>query len=352
MEALAKGAMRFSRKFTVRELRERWRALLYDPEIAAQAASRMVEAEAALSNLPPNPKSLNEHRNTKVLARKRRARSIRSLYYKKRKRMAAEQLVAAVMLENELESDFMTGDEMAEDIVHGEQGGALQPILPSGLEDKSMPGGLLSPKKATTDVEEPTFSQMVSLLAAGGVGAVIKAMPVVMVMDNAIHAEHKVLGGISENRGTLSGHAKLLKIEASQPDEKIMLGSKLVSECLESRHAQESDVVIPTPEVRVVLPSETGTAEGAGASVGADLQLHHSSKPEEIVEQLQLEQTIERDLVGNHNHTLDATPKDYISQQKGARVKTDLVNECDCKPPNPSFLSVSTFSISLTLLHF
>jgi microspherule protein 1 len=167
MEALAKGAMRFSRKFTVRELRERWRALLYDPEIAAQAASRMVEAEAALSNLPPNTKTLNEHRNTKVLARKRRARSIRSLYYKKRKRMAAEKLVAAVMLENELESDFMTGDEMAEDIVHGEQGGALQPILPSGLEDKSLPGGLLSPKEPTTDFEEPTFSEMVSLLAAG-----------------------------------------------------------------------------------------------------------------------------------------------------------------------------------------
>ncbi|CAM6079245.1 unnamed protein product [Sphagnum tenellum] len=167
MEALAKGAMRFSRKFTVRELRERWRALLYDPEIAAQAASRMVEAEAALSNLPPNPKSLNEHRNTKVLARKRRARSIRSLYYKKRKRMAAEKLVAAVMLENELESDFMTGDEMAEDIVHGEQGGTLQPILPSRLEEKSLPGGLLSPKEPTTDFEEPTFSEMVSLLAAG-----------------------------------------------------------------------------------------------------------------------------------------------------------------------------------------
>lgn len=81
--------------------------------------------------------------------------------------MAAEKLVAAVMLENELESDFKTGYEMAEDIVHGEQGGALQPILPSGLEDKSLPGGLLSPKEATTDVEEPTFSQMVSLLAAG-----------------------------------------------------------------------------------------------------------------------------------------------------------------------------------------
>ncbi|KAH8946451.1 hypothetical protein BDL97_12G095900 [Sphagnum fallax] len=339
MEALAKGAMRFSRKFTVRELRERWRALLYDPEIAAQAASRMVEAEAALSNLPPNTKTLNEHRNTKVLARKRRARSIRSLYYKKRKRMAAEKLVAAVMLENELESDFMTGDEMAEDIVHGEQGGALQPILPSGLEDKSLPGGLLSPKEPTTDFEEPTFSEMVSLLAAGGVGAVIKAMPAVMVMDNAIDAEHKVLGGISGNRGTLSGHAKLLKIEASQPDEKIVLGSKLVSECLESRHAQESVVVIPTPEVRVVLPSETGIAEGAGATVGADLQLHHSSKPEEIVEQLQLVQKIERDLVGNH--TLDSTSKDYISQQKGARVNTDLVNECDRKPPNPSFLSAT-----------
>eukprot|EP00898_Chlorokybus_atmophyticus_P000175 jgi/Chlat1/1158/Chrsp112S08646 len=34
MEALAKGAMRFTRRFTLEELRRRWNALLYDPRVA------------------------------------------------------------------------------------------------------------------------------------------------------------------------------------------------------------------------------------------------------------------------------------------------------------------------------
>ncbi|KAE8675749.1 Forkhead-associated domain-containing protein, putative isoform 2 [Hibiscus syriacus] len=39
LEALAKGAVQFSRKFTVRELQDRWRALPYDPVISDQAAA-------------------------------------------------------------------------------------------------------------------------------------------------------------------------------------------------------------------------------------------------------------------------------------------------------------------------
>ncbi|KAL9275817.1 Microspherule protein 1-like protein [Drosera capensis] len=45
LESLAKGAVQFSRRFTVRELQNRCHALLYDPVISADAAARMIEFE-------------------------------------------------------------------------------------------------------------------------------------------------------------------------------------------------------------------------------------------------------------------------------------------------------------------
>ena len=37
LEALAHGVVKFSRSFTVQELSQRWRALLYDPDVSACA---------------------------------------------------------------------------------------------------------------------------------------------------------------------------------------------------------------------------------------------------------------------------------------------------------------------------
>ena len=34
MEALARGAMPFTRKFTLEEIENRWQCLLYNPEVA------------------------------------------------------------------------------------------------------------------------------------------------------------------------------------------------------------------------------------------------------------------------------------------------------------------------------
>ncbi|KAJ7953075.1 Forkhead-associated (FHA) domain [Quillaja saponaria] len=50
LEALAKGAVQFSRKYTVRELRDRWRTLLYDPDISAEASASMVNLELYATN--------------------------------------------------------------------------------------------------------------------------------------------------------------------------------------------------------------------------------------------------------------------------------------------------------------
>ncbi|EOA23562.1 hypothetical protein CARUB_v10016756mg [Capsella rubella] len=52
LESLAKGAVQFSRRFSIRELQDRWHALLYDPVVSADAAFRMTELERFL--VPPN----------------------------------------------------------------------------------------------------------------------------------------------------------------------------------------------------------------------------------------------------------------------------------------------------------
>ncbi|TYI01464.1 hypothetical protein ES332_A11G202700v1 [Gossypium tomentosum] len=84
LEALAKGAVRFSRKFTVKELQDRWRALLYDPVISDQAAARMIEVELSASNL--SSKSSKCDNSVENGGAKRKFESVRRSYYAMRKR--------------------------------------------------------------------------------------------------------------------------------------------------------------------------------------------------------------------------------------------------------------------------
>nr|CAB3455935.1 unnamed protein product [Digitaria exilis] len=53
LESLAKGAVCFSRKFTLEELQDRWFSLLYDSETSAQASARMANYEMELSVSDP-----------------------------------------------------------------------------------------------------------------------------------------------------------------------------------------------------------------------------------------------------------------------------------------------------------
>lgn len=85
LEALAKGAVRFSRKFTVRELRDRWHSLLYDPAISAEASARMVEYELSVST----NSSILRNKSVQVPV-KRKAMSLRQQYYALRKRMCGQ----------------------------------------------------------------------------------------------------------------------------------------------------------------------------------------------------------------------------------------------------------------------
>jgi hypothetical protein len=165
VEALAKGAMRFSRRFTVRELRERWRALLYDPELSAEASARMVEAEAALSDLPPKAGG-TQVRNSKHLEQKRRSNSIRFLYHKRKRSLAEGKPISAT------ESQTLDEGAIREAVEKHEEGRdkvGIAPLstMPLGNVDPGLLEGLLSPKGGAASDFDCTFTQMVSLLAAG-----------------------------------------------------------------------------------------------------------------------------------------------------------------------------------------
>ncbi|KAH0968934.1 hypothetical protein GBA52_029205, partial [Prunus armeniaca] len=82
LEALAKGAVRFSRKFSVRELRERWSSLLYDADISAEASSRMLEVEGCNSSAAFKSSRVGSSRDSK-----RKGESIRKHYYAMQKRL-------------------------------------------------------------------------------------------------------------------------------------------------------------------------------------------------------------------------------------------------------------------------
>ncbi|KAK9265967.1 hypothetical protein L1049_003491 [Liquidambar formosana] len=90
LEALAKGAVQFSRRFTVKELQDRWRSLLYDPEISAEASARMVEFELSAPNIASKLNRSGNSKESVEVSAKRKVESVRRLYYAMRKRICGE----------------------------------------------------------------------------------------------------------------------------------------------------------------------------------------------------------------------------------------------------------------------
>ncbi|CAO2826354.1 unnamed protein product [Amaranthus hypochondriacus] len=87
LESLAKGAVQFSRRFTIKELQDRWLALLYDPIISTRAAEQMVELERSASNLVTKSNRVDHSKGSKNRNGKRTADSVRNCYYAMRKRI-------------------------------------------------------------------------------------------------------------------------------------------------------------------------------------------------------------------------------------------------------------------------
>lgn len=90
LESLAKGAVQFSRKFSVRELQDRWHSLLYDPVVSAEASLHMIEYERSAPTLPSKLARVGNSKENNFFSGKRKAESVRSCYYALRKRIHNE----------------------------------------------------------------------------------------------------------------------------------------------------------------------------------------------------------------------------------------------------------------------
>ncbi|KAL9992005.1 putative transcription factor interactor and regulator FHA-SMAD family [Helianthus debilis subsp. tardiflorus] len=89
LEALAKGAVNFSHRYTLREIRDRWYSLLYDPDVSTQASARMAELELSGSN-PTSKFRLDSLKGSENVHDKRKTGSIRRHYHTMRKRLKNE----------------------------------------------------------------------------------------------------------------------------------------------------------------------------------------------------------------------------------------------------------------------
>lgn len=90
LEALAKGAVQFSRRYTFQELRDRWYSLLYDPDISAQASARMSELELSGFNPLTKFNRSDQIKSNKDNPQKRKVGSIRKQYYSMRKKFRSD----------------------------------------------------------------------------------------------------------------------------------------------------------------------------------------------------------------------------------------------------------------------
>ncbi|MED6194064.1 hypothetical protein PIB30_025139 [Stylosanthes scabra] len=95
LESLAKGAVQFSRKYSIAELRDRWRSLLYDPDVSAEASVSMANLElsgkSAGSGVVKEGTIGDGYSAVGVVATKRkRGPSIRKQYYAMRKRLCSQ----------------------------------------------------------------------------------------------------------------------------------------------------------------------------------------------------------------------------------------------------------------------
>lgn len=90
LESLAKGAVQFSRRYTVRELQERWHSLLYDPIVSESASMSMIDFERSSSILPSKFNKLGNPKETKSIGMKRKTGIVRRRYFALRKKFCNE----------------------------------------------------------------------------------------------------------------------------------------------------------------------------------------------------------------------------------------------------------------------
>ena len=86
--------MQFSRKYSIREIQDRWYSLLYDPVISAEASAGMTNFELSASPLPSKFYRFGHSKEQKVVSAKRKSGSVRNLYYARLKRIRNSMLTS------------------------------------------------------------------------------------------------------------------------------------------------------------------------------------------------------------------------------------------------------------------
>lgn len=114
LESLAKGAVQFSRRFTVRELQDRWFSLLYDPVVSAEASTCMNDLEHSASTLPSKFNKFANSKENKSVSGKRKVESVRSCYYALRKRICNEPF-------NSMDLSFLVVPDSSNFVVNGDE---------------------------------------------------------------------------------------------------------------------------------------------------------------------------------------------------------------------------------------
>ncbi|XP_061357246.1 uncharacterized protein LOC133301618 [Gastrolobium bilobum] len=84
LESLAKGAVRFSRRYSITELRDRWRSLLYDSDVSREASASMANLEIGMYSGSGIREGFGEGGG------KRKLQSLRNQYYEMRKRLCRQ----------------------------------------------------------------------------------------------------------------------------------------------------------------------------------------------------------------------------------------------------------------------
>ena len=79
--------MQFSRRYSFREIQDRWYSLLYDPIISAEASAGMTNFELSASPLPSRFVKFGHSKDRRIASAKRKAESVRTSYYAMRKRI-------------------------------------------------------------------------------------------------------------------------------------------------------------------------------------------------------------------------------------------------------------------------
>lgn len=110
MESLAKGAVQFSRKYTLRELQDRWHSLLYDPDISAKASASMFNFEHPAPTVPSKSSGNGTKESLAESPAKRKVQSIRRQYYAMRKRFCRHTVDSIKTLRDEMNVVNNNGD--------------------------------------------------------------------------------------------------------------------------------------------------------------------------------------------------------------------------------------------------